>query len=267
MKKLSIILCAMFLVFGFIASASADNIWLTTNVNQTSGWLDAEQTGFASLCWAASASNMLSFAKWDAGTTLTSETQIFSYFSNHWTNEYGNPYYAVEWWSNGSSSGGTATVTTPGGNFYPGYLFPKNGYAGGSLELANMMDYVESDVKNHRPFSMLLADENGTTTLNDDGLHWVTGWGYDDLKDGVWITDSIDGASQLLWKDLTFTDGKWRMTNYRNYYVLAMDSIPINDPYFDPVNVPNGPNGVPEPSTLLLLGSGLLGLFCFRKRI
>ena len=47
-------------------------------------------------------------------------------------------------------------------------------------------DYVTGNVAATRVFSMLLGDGDG-------GIHWLTGWGYDDTTaGGVWVTDSWD---------------------------------------------------------------------------
>lgn len=87
------------------------------------------------------------------------------------------------------------------------------------------------------------------------------------------ILDGPEGAAVHL-----YTNGTGANQNYSNGDLsLAFGSasnVPFTEPIFDPrvwngtiiYEVGNGVDPIPEPSTMLLLGSGLVGLFGYRMR-
>jgi len=272
-----VLLCVLILVCGITERARAESFVL--NVTSGGGWLDVAQPTSSSYCWAASASNMLAYSGWNGG--FISPAGIFGEFSSHWSNEFGNPYYGINWWFDGTGEGSPADVTTPGGGgYYSEALFDaKNGYAEpnyplGNTFYGNVWSYVTGNVAANRVFSMNLGDSGS-------GIHWLTGWGYDVTAAGdhnVWVTDSwTGGAAAGFWMTLR-DDGTHWVSDYESsscnggqggdcgWYVRAMDSLQINSPIVPPNGGGNGT--VPEPtSTLLLLGIGLFGLSVgYRKR-
>ena len=274
MKRLMVLLCVLILVCAITERARADSFVL--NVTSGGGWLDVAQTPYGNLCWAASASNMLAYSGWNGG--FISPADIFGEFSSHWSNEFGNPYYGINWWFDGTGEGSPAHVTTAGGGYYSGTLFAANngydepGYMNPDNFNASVWSYVTGNVAANRVFSMDLGDSGG-------GIHWLTGWGYDNTADAhkVWVTDSWTGATAGFWMNLTWDGSHW-VSDYASsscnggqggdcgWYVRAMDSLQINSPIVPPNGGGNGT--VPEPtSTLLLLGIGLFGLSVgYRKR-
>ncbi len=267
MKKLIVLLCAVVLVCGLTGAASGAPVYLA-NVTPTSGWSDVYQGAGTNYCWLASASNMLAYAGWTGGASLTAAGDIFSYSTGHWTNVNGNPYYAVEWWFDGTNSNQGQVgwpLVTGGGDFYTTTLFNSSlGWAANDsgLSHANVDSFLEFDVSNNRVFTMLLGDASG-------GIHWLTGWGYEtngtDIT-GVYVTDSFnDGTPTLTFSPLDCSSGVCHLGVYSSFYVISMESLAFNSGNILPNYVP--PDTVPDPaSTLLLLGISMAGLVAAKRR-
>jgi hypothetical protein len=267
MKKQSVVLLAAFLVCGVTGTAHATAVYLSDLAPDGSGYLDVEQPIGSNYCWACASANMLAYSGWDGG--FPSNGAIFSEFTSHWTNDFGNPYYAINWWFDGTNdsppSPGWSQVTTPGGGYYSEALFNAyNGY--GEIGFPSypdsipVVDWVQYNLDNNRVFSMLLGTEEG-------GIHWLTGWGYEEDPAGdivgVYFTDSLDGITQLLYSPLTQTGDLFYLSTYtEDWHVLAMDSLGYN------INdiPPNQTEQFPEPATLLLTGLGLAGIGFARKK-
>jgi hypothetical protein len=270
MKTLKVFVCAMLLVWGISGSASATP-YLLPSVSSSvgGGWFDVNQ-GPTNYCWLASASNMLAYSQWNGG--FANADAIFTEATGHWSNVDGNPYYAIDWWFDGTNLkqgvAGWPQVTTPGGGYYltsdPGLGFAENT---NGLALANIQTYLSGDVSGQRAFSILLGNTGG-------GIHWLTGWGYEgdgttNGITGVYFTDSFDGVTNN-WQSspLNCASGDCYLNVYTDYYIISMVAMDYNS-LGTPPGYTNPPGGtVPDPaSTLLLFGMGLSGLFFTRRSL
>jgi len=94
--------------------------------------------------------------------------------------------------------------------------------------------------------------------ITEGGDHWVAMVGVDDTLDRYYYFDTIDTSEHwgpIIYADDTVGGGDHAITFLRT--VELMDVItPIED----------GNGKVPEPTTMLLIGSGLIGLWGFRKK-
>ena len=71
-------------------------------------WHDAEKSTTNRnddwLCWASSAANVLAWTKWGTRSGFSTEDEIFSYFTQHWTDHpAGSPREAWRWWFTGKN--------------------------------------------------------------------------------------------------------------------------------------------------------------------
>jgi hypothetical protein len=222
-------------------------------------WHDANKiypvslkNGDYSLCWAAAASNILDWAGWGT-TALNNQTSIFNYFTEHWTDKGSLPEYGWRWWLNGTlpdNVAGWAQVDVSGGNFWPGAnynSFYHEAWGG------NVMSSVNSFL--HSGYGVTLA----IYPITGSGGHALTCWGYDYSSgaygySGVWVTDSDDGVTQLQYYGVSWNAAKqeWDLQGgFLGWYIGGVEAL--------------GLNPVPLPPTLLLFGSGLLGLVAWRR--
>ncbi|MDO8947809.1 MAG: hypothetical protein Q7U88_11735 [Desulfocapsaceae bacterium] len=171
-------------------------------------WHDAEKSKINKnddwLCWASSAANVLAWTRWGIQSGITTEDDIFRYFTLHWSDHpSGSPREAWRWWLTGEKNGsGGAEVLNAGGGFWPDVDFSTSKWESpaGSLFRGIGQHQLKRD-----PYILrhLLEDGYGVvlqivrpTAHGSRDSHMITLWGFRyswlNRFKGILITDSDD---------------------------------------------------------------------------
>ncbi len=171
-------------------------------------WVDVEKTWTddSNMCWAAAASNILAWGRWETATYRTG-AQIFDSFKTHWANVGGEVVWGYDWWFTGTSYTGVAVPG--GGNHWPASDAYGRFHATAGDQMAHVRSYLQSG------YGVTLAVRWGAIR------HATTVWGYDydpsyaatDSRyfTHLYVTDSDDGMTGLQRCQIGVDDmGFWR---------------------------------------------------------
>jgi hypothetical protein len=243
-----------------IGTASAGTYYVWDDWGGT--WADAEKssdnTEDDDMCWAASSSNVLEWTGWGKVGGLTNTDEMFGYFQDHWTDLGGNPWYAWDWWFDGTNDGPStypwSQVDVAGGGFFTGYDIDDYRFYSSSTSLA--LSNVDG---------LLHAGYGTTLTVAGPGAHSITVWGFETDGNGdyagLYVTDSDDDKdgtgtrpNELAYYDVDYLSGKWFLQDFygtNSWYVSEVVALKI---YANPL-----------PSAVWM-GLGLMGTLAVLRR-
>ncbi len=253
------------------------------------GWYDYHKSGSndgvmadTAMCWAASASNVIS---WWQNLNISSTTssvpqneEIFDTFRAIYTNGGGKAYYAYEWWVNGNWS-----VPTGSGwaGIDKGMPTEYTAYANGGF-LSEVYDTslypITIATSSNNPYSyskaVVNALSNGyalTLSVENSGVaHAYTLWGaeYDITSNGyeltaVWLTnsDDINNEPEMFRKDVICS---YSEKNGGTGSVAFDENMGAT--FAQVSGLRSAPRSVPEPASAALSLLALAGLACRRRR-
>jgi hypothetical protein len=265
------VLGVLFVIWSICAGTQASASLQTYSVFGAGTPFDVNKANDAenNLCWAASAANILAYTGWDGG--FAGAGDIYSEYVSHWSNQYGRPDTAWEWWMNATDPTSASQVVNPMPPGWSGY-YPAD----------NAADYIQSQWDDAAILSSIddfLHDGAGVSlrieTFNRDDVwqsaHFLTVWGFvfddaetqgtNDYYRNLLVTDSDEPLAMADWGSdygynfgdglqtygLSFDNGDnaWYL---RDYFDGVYDDYGYSIRLSDVVAL--SPQSVPEASSL-----------------
>lgn len=244
-KKLVIVVIFGLGLLGVVNSAFADYYGYDEWYDANKVWDGSDE----SMCWAAAASNILSWGGWGTSSFGT-EDEIFQNFKDHWTNEGGLMEYGWDWWLNGTNppnwDGWSQVDVEGGGNHWPEYSFSNSYYENWNAK--ESMSAIDEYL--HAGYGVTLA------IYRPNGGHALTVWGYEwdnTGYNGIYVTDSDDDISQRIYCSVSRRGQRWYLgDDYSGWYIGGVEALAAT----------------PEPISclLFLVGAAPLAYFKYRKK-
>ncbi len=253
------------LVLATAAPALSDTYFIYNQYGGT--WHDANKTisDESQMCWAAAAANVLAWGNWGTANYNT-DTSIFRYFADHWTNNTGYMAWAWNWWFTGTQppTKAYAYPNVVGGDFFP------------TLSINKYFAYASTGNLMYTVDTLLHKGDGVTITIRNGSLaHAVTVWGFSTSGTGaysysnIYITDSDDGVVGLENYSLNWLSSAWYLSG--RYSGWKMSDVEALGYYANPLALsglgkPAGDsNPVPIAPSWVLFGSGVAALFLRRR--
>ena len=217
-------------------------------------WCDAEKSPTNTeddlLCWAGTASNVLTWTGWGKVGGMTNTDQIFGYFQDHWTDQGGLMQFGWDWWFDGTNGSqgwsGWSQEDVQGGAFYPNETFASYFHSSNneSTALGTIDQYL------HNGYGVGLG-------IYGPGGHAITCWGVNYNPDnpsdylGLWITDSDDSKSttnapdKLHYYEVEYVGSQWFLQDYYGsnaWYIGTVQGLEAKEA--TPVVVPSEDNEI-----------------------
>jgi hypothetical protein len=268
MLRRSTVYLLLLLMLGLAAAAPALASTYFVYDQYGGTWHDANKTASPydnRMCWAAAASNILDWGRWDAGGNTT-ETSIFKYFVDHWTDKAGYMAWGWNWWFSGAKPPITfyAYPDVAGGAFFR-TLKLSSYYAYAST--GNLMSTI--DALMHKGDGITITIRKGSAA------HAVTVWGFNKnnagVYDSIYITDSDDGYTGLRNYALIYQSSAWYLGGgYSGWRISDIQALGLYASTLGRTGLPaagiDDTNQVPIAPSWVLFGTGAAAFFFRRRR-
>jgi hypothetical protein len=162
--------------------ALLDEKRLTGHTSVSGDFIDAEKTGVGDrgLCWAGTASNMLTYTGWAAKAGCSDEDAAFSIFRSSFDDVGGNPAYGAEWFISGQYPlFGDGINAMPNSGSTGGLVGLKDASAlitNCGCEYTDMIGAVDRTMHRGNAAGVIVTWLD--SKYEDDGNHVMTAWGY-----------------------------------------------------------------------------------------